>query len=387
MACFCLLLPLFIAFQLLSFISCYSLNFGATKLQTLNHCGNPRETTAWANCVELYEQTIRKLNETLDPNIDYSQVDAQAWLSTTLTNLEACKAGFYDLGVQDYVLPFMSNNVTKLLSSTLALNKVQYEEPIYKDGFPTWVKPSDRKLVAKDGSAKYTIVSAAINAAPKSSSGMYVIYVKSGVYNEQVEIKAKNIMLVGDGIGKTIIIGSKSVGGGITTFRSATVVVLGDGFVAQAITFRNTAGAENHQVVALCSGSDLSVFYKCSFEGYQDTLYVHYDRNFYRECDIYGTIDFIFGNVVVTYLGRPWKQYSRTVFMKTYLDGLINPAGWLEWSEYMNTDPGSSTARRVKWKVFRVMTMASEASKFIVANFITGNTWLPSTIVPFISPL
>jgi len=53
----------------------------------------------------------------------------------------------------------------------------------------------------------------------------------------------------------------------------------------------------------------------------------------------------------------------------------------------MNTDPGSSTARRVKWKVFRVMTMASEASKFIVANFITGNTWLPSTIVPFISPL
>lgn len=78
-------------------------------------------------------------------------------------------------------------------------------------------------MVAKDGSAKYTIVSAAINAAPKSSSGMYVIYVKSGVYNEQVEIKAKNIMLVGDGIGKTIIIGSKSVGGGITTFRSATV--------------------------------------------------------------------------------------------------------------------------------------------------------------------
>jgi len=47
--------------------------------------------------------------------------------------------------------------------------------------------------------------------------------VKAGVYNEQVEIKTKNIMLVGDGIGKTIITGSKSVGGGTTTFRSATV--------------------------------------------------------------------------------------------------------------------------------------------------------------------
>ncbi|KAL9303781.1 hypothetical protein ACSQ67_021044 [Phaseolus vulgaris] len=125
----------------------------------------------------------------------------EARLSTTLTNLEACKAGFYDLGVQDYVLPFMSNNVTKLLSSTLALNKVQYEEPIYKDGFPTWVKP----------------------------------------------------------------------------------IVLGDGFVAQAITFRNTAG-------------------------YQDTLYVHYDRNFYGECDIYGTIDFIFGNVVVVFKTVTYMQ-------------------------------------------------------------------------------
>lgn len=125
----------------------------------------------------------------------------------------------------------MSNNVTQLLSNTLALNKVDYEEPSYKDGFPTWVKPGDRKLlqassptskanivVAKDGSGKYTAVS---NAAPVSSSGRYVIYVKGGEYNEQVKIKVKNIMLVGDGIGKTIITGNKSVGGGITTFRSA----------------------------------------------------------------------------------------------------------------------------------------------------------------------
>ena len=39
-----------------------------------------------------------------------------------------------------------------------------------------------------------------------------MIYVKGGIYNEQVEVKSKNIMLVGDGIGKTIITGSKSVG-------------------------------------------------------------------------------------------------------------------------------------------------------------------------------
>ncbi|KAK7390148.1 hypothetical protein VNO78_25447 [Psophocarpus tetragonolobus] len=441
-----------------------ALNGHANTLSLGPKCRNQRETAAWADCVELYEQTIRKLNKTLDSNTKWSQVDTQTWLSTALTNLETCKAGFYELGVEDYVPPLMSNNVTKLLSNTLALNKVQYEEeePSYKDGFPKWVKAGDRKLlqassaaskanvvVAKDGSGKYTTVSEAVNAAPKSSSGRYVIYVKGGVYNEQVEIRANNIMLVGDGIGRTIITGSKSVGGGATTFRSATVAVVGDGFIAQGITFRNTAGAANHQAVALRSGSDLSVFYRCSFEGYQDTLYVYSDRQFYRECDIYGTVDFIFGNAAVvfqncnlycrnppnkvntvtaqgrtdpnqntgisihnskvtaasdlegsvrTYLGRPWQQYSTTVFMKTYLDGLINPQGWMEWSgnfalntlyygEYMNTEPGSSTSNRVKWSGYHVITTAAEASKFTVANFISGNSWLPATTVPFTSSL
>ncbi|XP_027336253.1 pectinesterase 2-like [Abrus precatorius] len=424
-------------------------------------CRNAHETAAWTDCLELYEYTIQRLNKTIDTKC--TQTEAQTWISTALTNLETCKDGFYDLGVPNFVLSLLSNNVTKLLSNTLSLNKGSYQPPSYKDGFPTWVKPGDRKLlqsssaaskanvvVAKDGSGKYTTVKAAIDAAPKSSSGRYVIYVKAGVYNEQVEIKATNIMLVGDGIGKTIITGSKSVGGGSTTFRSATVAAVGDGFIAQDITFRNTAGAANHQAVALRSGSDLSVFYRCGFEGYQDTLYVHSERQFYRECDIYGTVDFIFGNAAVvlqncniyarpppqktitvtaqgrtdpnqntgiiihnskvtgasgfnpssvkSYLGRPWQKYSRTVFMKTFLDSLINPAGWMEWdgnfaldtlyyAEYANTGPGSSTSNRVKWKGYHVLTSASQASPFTVGNFIAGNSWIPNTGVPFTSGL
>ncbi|KAF2282682.1 hypothetical protein GH714_043792 [Hevea brasiliensis] len=425
-------------------------------------CRSEREKAAWTDCLELYEYVIYWLKQTTSSKC--SKFDAQTWLSTALTNLETCRTGFIELGVPDYVLRLMSNNVSMLISNNLAINNVPYAEPSYKDGFPTWVKPGDRKLlqssspasqanivVAQDGSGNYKKIKEAVAAASKrSGSGKYIIYVKAGTYKENVEIgtSLKNIMFVGDGIGKTIVTGSRSVGGGSTTFKSATFATVGDGFIARDMTFRNTAGPQNHQAVAVRSGADLSVFYRCSFEGYQDTLYVHSQRQFYRECDIYGTVDFIFGNAAVvfqncniyarnppnkantltaqgrtdpnqntgisihncrvtaasdlkpvqssvrTYLGRPWEKYSRTVFMKTFLDSLIDPAGWMEWSgnfalntlyygEYMNTGPGSSTANRVNWKGYHVITSASVASQFTVQNFISGNSWLLGTNVPF----
>ena len=202
-------------------------------------CRNEREKAAWNDCVELYDHTILKLNKTLDPNTRCTQVDAQTWLSTALTNLQTCQDGFIELGVSDHFLPLISNNVSKLISNTLSINKVPYAEPSYKGGYPTWVKPGDRKLlqssslasqanivVSKDGSGDYTTIGAAITAASKrSGSGRYVIYVKAGTYSENVQIGSglKNITLLGDGIGKTIVTGSRSVGGGSTTYNSATV--------------------------------------------------------------------------------------------------------------------------------------------------------------------
>ncbi|KAF5175801.1 Pectinesterase/pectinesterase inhibitor, partial [Thalictrum thalictroides] len=224
--------------------------------------------------------------------------------------------------------------------------------------------------------------------------------------------------------------------------------ITGDRFIARDIGFQNIAGPEGGQALAMDIASDRSVLYRCSIAGYQDTLYAHALRQFYRESDIYGTVDFIFGNAaavfqncylvlrrpqygaynvilangredpgqstgfsiqrcrigagsdlspvkhsVESYLGRPWKKYSRSVIMQSIIDDAIRPRGWIEWSnnfaldtlyfaEYSNSGPGASTSNRVKWRGHHVIG-AEEAAKFSVANFIGGNTWLPSTGIIF----
>ncbi|GKU92753.1 hypothetical protein SLEP1_g6440 [Rubroshorea leprosula] len=216
------------------------------------------------------------------------------------------------------------------------------------------------------------------------------------------------------------------------------------------MAFVNTAGAAKHQAVAMRSGSDFSVFYRCTFDGYQDTLYAYSNRQFYRECNITGTIDFIFGNAAVvfqncniqprqplplqfntitaqgkndpnqntgisiqnctfsaldgnltadTYLGRPWKNYSTTVIMQSKIGSFLNQLGWTSWvpnvkpastifyAEYQNTGPGSSVAQRVKWAGYRPTLTQDEAVKFTVRTFIQGDDWLPDTSISYASSL
>lgn len=224
--------------------------------------------------------------------------------------------------------------------------------------------------------------------------------------------------------------------------------VSGEGFLARDLTFENTAGPEKHQAVALRINADFAAVYKCTVTGFQDTLYVHSFRQFYRECDIYGTIDYVFGNAAVvlqgcnlisrmplagqftvitaqsrespdedtgiaiqnctilatedlysnstsirSYLGRPWRNYSRTVYLKSYIDDFIAPEGWSVWhgdqgldtlyyGEYDNYGPGSATDGRVSWLGYHIMDY-QDASNFTVSEFITAQEWLGSTSFPY----
>ncbi|XP_058077348.1 putative pectinesterase/pectinesterase inhibitor 22 [Magnolia sinica] len=435
---------------------------------------NPRETMAIGDCKELLDYSMDELGWSLaemekirsGSRRKQNSGNLQAWLSAALSNQDTCLEGFEgtDGRVREYIKGSLEQ-VTQLVSNVLEMFNSIHSLPLKparnvsrskkNPYFPTWVPPEEWQLVgmapkamhvdvvvALDGSGRYRSIMEAVNHAPDHSRRRYVIYVKKGVYRENVEMKKKkmNIMLVGDGMGATVVTGSRNFMQGWTTFRTATFAVSGPGFIARDITFSNTAGPENHQAVALRVDSDKSAFFRCSIEGHQDTLYAHSLRQFYRECNIYGTIDFIFGNGAAvlqdckiftrkplpyqkttitaqgrknpnqstgfsiqnsyvyasypTYLGRPWKQYSRTVFMQTYLNYQVRPEGWLEWAgnfalntlyygEYMNYGPGSGLGRRVRWPGYHIIRDASLASFFTVGRFIDGRSWLPATGISF----
>ncbi|KFK37146.1 hypothetical protein AALP_AA4G219200 [Arabis alpina] len=424
------------------------------------------------DCLELLDDTLEmlsRISKMRDNMSSDDDEDVHTWLSATLTNQDTCEQSLQEQSnsyKHGFTMDFVARNLTGLLTNSLNLfvsvkSKRRNLLSEHHESSPRYVPSSEvRRLleasveelkvfavVALDGSGTHkTIGEALLAASLASSSDRTVIYIKAGTYNEIIRIptKQKNVMLVGDGKGKTVIVGSRSYKGGYTTYQTATVAAMGDGFIAKYITFINNAGPKMEQAVALRVGADKSAVYRCSVEGYQDSLYTHKNRQFYRETDITGTIDFIFGDAAVvlqscnivarralpghnnfvtaqgraepkqnsgisiincritaetlTYIGRPWKAYSRTVVMQSYLGGEIHPSGWYPWSggfglntlfygEFMNTGPGSSVSGRVKWDGYHSALTVTEAEKFTVANFIDGDMWLPSTGVSFDSGL
>lgn len=376
----------------------------------------------------------------------------KGWVNPKTNKTAFQKSKHSNKGFKNGRLPLKMTSKTRAIYESVSRRKLLQSDQVGED-----VVVRDIVTVSQDGSGNFTTINDAIAAAPNksvSSDGYFLIYVTAGVYEEYVTIDKKKtfLMMIGDGINKTIITGNHSVVDGWTTFGSPTFAVVGQGFVGVNMTIRNTAGAVKHQAVALRNGADLSTFYSCSFEGYQDTLYTHSLRQFYRECDIYGTVDFIFGNAKVvfqncnlyprlpmsgqfnaitaqgrtdpnqdtgtsihnctikatddlassngavsTYLGRPWKEYSRTVYMQTFMDNVINVAGWRAWdgefalstlyyAEFNNTGPGSSTDGRVTWQGYHVIN-ATDAANFTVANFLLGDDWLPQTGVSYTNSL
>lgn len=283
--------------------------------------------------------------------------------------------------------------------------------------------------VAKDGSGDYKYIHDAIDAMRVFPLSSITLYIKNGVYNEKIELPANNtdVTFIGESVEKTIITFNDYSGRGKTnTFTSYTAKISGNRFVAENITFVNAAGPVG-QALALYVDADKAIFKNCRFIGNQDTMYAagENSRQYFFDCYIEGTTDFIFGpstavfqsctiraksNSYITaanttegkkfgfvfldckivtdsvvnklYLGRPWRAFSKTVFIRCEMPKQIAPEGWNNWgnpenektvfyAEYKNTGKGADYSQRVKWS--KQLT-EREAKEFTVENiFLTTN--------------
>jgi pectinesterase len=254
------------------------------------------------------------------------------------------------------------------------------------------------------------------------------LYIKNGVYNEKIELPANNtdVTFIGESVEKTIITFNDYSGRGRTnTFTSYTAKISGNRFVAENISFVNAAGPVG-QALALYVDADKAVFKNCRFIGNQDTIYAagENSRQYFLDCYIEGTTDFIFGpstalfqnctikarsdsyitaantpqgkkfgfvflNCTITadstvkkvYLGRPWRAYSHTVFIRCELPGQIAPEGWNNWgnpqnettvfyAEYQCTGAGASRKSRVPWSKQLTDT---EAKAYTAENILSNS--------------
>jgi pectinesterase len=320
--------------------------------------------------------------------------------------------------------------------------------PLYSSAYAQTPDYPATLTVAQDGSGNYKTIQEAINSVRDLAQRRVTIHIKKGVYHEKIVIPSwkTSISLVGESKDSTIITGNdfsgKPVPGGkdiygkdkFTTYTSYTVLVEGNDFIAENLTIQNTAGRVG-QAVALHVEADRVSIRNCRITGNQDTLYAAKEgsRQYYQDCYIEGTTDFIFGeatavfknciikslvNSYVTaaattqrqpygyvlidcrliadtaaqkvFLGRPWRPYAKTVFINCELGSHIVPEGWNPWkgdamfpdkekttfyAEYGSKGPGASPKSRTAWSK---QLSAKQARQYTIANILGGQDhWAP----------
>lgn len=296
-------------------------------------------------------------------------------------------------------------------------------------------------VVAQDGSGQFASLQAAIAAAPAGRPDRrFVIHVKPGIYRERIYVQREKrfLTLVGEDAEKTVVrfnLDANVVGADgrpIGTFRTATAVVDADDFLAQELSFENTAGPVG-QALALRVDGDRAVFRNCRFLGWQDTVFLNRGRQYFEDGLIAGHVDFIFGAAtaffsgttilvredgyvtaastpaeqpfgfvfsrcairgqrpgVRTYLGRPWRAFAKVAFLHTEMSDVVRAEGWHDWDrperrrtatylEHDSRGDGARPQQRVAWA--RDLD-ADEASRITPAVVLGGSDgWDPEAIV------
>ena len=338
------------------------------------------------------------------------------------------------------------------------------------------LKPFIRKydlVVAKDGSGDFMTIQEAINAVPDYNGEEIKIMIAPGTYKEKLVVpeskshvtliartEGEVIITNDDYAGKTSLVTGRKLG----TSGSSTVYIYAPYFEAIGIIFENTASNESFaqggrgvgQAVAVLVAGDCVVFRRCKFLGHQDTLYAYgrksdpktpeavsaaqtqripenmQSRQYYEDCYIAGTVDYIFGWAtayfnrcelhclgdgyvtaaatpqgqsygyvfnechitaepgVQTYLGRPWRHYAQTVFVNCTMDECVRPQGWQTWpnketgadgsatafyAEYNSNGAGAQPKQRVAWSK---QLSSNMVERFTASEVLKGyDNWNP----------
>lgn len=302
--------------------------------------------------------------------------------------------------------------------------------------FISGLLPAQTFTVAQDGSGDFTTVQAAFDAVPLNNTKPVHIYIRKGIYKEKLRLDStKNfVTLTGEDEFNTILTYDdhagmrNATGDSITTYSSPSCAIFANDFHAAHLTFANTAGISAGQAVALRVSGDRAVFVHCRMLGFQDTLLAGTFpcRQYYRDCFIEGSTDFIFGyaaalfykciinnknnsyitaaatvqtqpigyvfkdctvtadsGITKVFLGRPWRPWSSVTWINCRLGAHILPEGWDNWrkasneqtaryAEYKSSGPGAAPAQRVRWS----RQLTKKETKQFTAVRIFGD-WKP----------
>ncbi|XP_060181417.1 probable pectinesterase 29 isoform X1 [Lycium barbarum] len=291
--------------------------------------------------------------------------------------------------------------------------------------------------VGQSGHAQFKKIQAAINSIPSNNSHWICIFIRPGLYKEQVQIPGDKpfIYLKGADVRTTIVMWDAHD----SLITSATFSSFADNIVVENINFTNSYnypfkknGNPMKPALATIVSGDKTAFYGCAFSGLQDTLLDDSGKHYFKLCTIEGAMDFIFGTgqsiyeectilvnagsvapdyggyitaqgrsdpndangfvfknckVIGTgkaFLGRAWRSNARVLFYKTSLSDIIVPQGWDAWNFEGHEDQltfseedcdgsGADTSKRVKWE--------KKLSKKIVESltdlsFIDTDNWI-----------
>ncbi|KAE8714062.1 hypothetical protein F3Y22_tig00110201pilonHSYRG00172 [Hibiscus syriacus] len=428
---------------------------------------SPQERAALDSCKNLFEDAAGYINESISTMqmgqgektvLSTAKInDNRTWLSSTITYQETCLDSLIEASNNTAILQEIElamRNSTEFSSNSLAIASQimtilrHFQFPIHckllkhnshsdhesDPSFPRWVHSGDRRLlqeenptpditVAKDGSGDFRTISKAVESIPRKNKSRFIIYVKEGVYLENVTIDKDywNLTIYGDGMYKTIISGSLNKVHGTPTFWSGSLIAAGRGFMARDMGFINTAGPEKEQAVAMllpdCRvtgtvdfifGNAAVVLQNCSIQPRQPgpdqfntiTAQGKTDPNQNTKISIQQCQVTPFDNLTATtYFGRPWKGFSTTIFMQSYIGDIVDPAGWTQWTqgvdppdtlfyaEYENSAHGSGTSGRINWPGVNPNATSDEAGRFTVESFIQGSKLLPKDSILYESNL